>query len=134
MFERDIVNKILLEDSWLIPLRFHENLIYELKNRKTTLQNKNNYYKSFLFVICLFDVLMNKNCTDNAISIIISNVYFLTLIPNKKDSKPNLENFTKLLSYLSLQKKYVKKGYNYNKEFFQIGNYHINSININLYT
>tara|TARA_B000000441_G_C21748045_1_gene359436 strand:- start:1781 stop:2827 length:1047 start_codon:yes stop_codon:yes gene_type:complete len=134
MFERDIVNKILLEDSWLIPLRFHENLIYELKNRKTTLQNKNNYYKSFLFDICLFDVLMNKNCTDNAISIIISNVYFLTLIPNKKDSKPNLENFTKLLSYLSLQKKYVKKGYNYNKEFFQIGNYHINSININLYT
>ena len=124
----------MLTESWLIPLRFHENLIIELKNRRTTLQNKNELYKNFLYDLCVFDVLMNNNAIESAIDIIVSNVYFLSLIPNKKNTKSNLDNFTKLLSYLSLQKKNIKKSFNYNKQFIHIGNYHINSININLYS
>lgn len=133
-FNRNIVVKIMHMESWLIPLRFHENLIIELKNRKTLLGNKNEYYKNFLYDFCLFDLLMNNNVIDSAIDIIVSYVYFLSVIPGKKNHKSNLDNFTKLLSYLSLQKKNMKKGFNYNNQYFHIGSYHINSININLYT
>jgi hypothetical protein len=133
-FNRNIVAKIIQTESWLIPLRFHENLIIELKNRKTLLTNKNEYYKTFLYDFCLFDVLMNNNVIDSAIDIIVSNVYLLSIIPAKKNHISNLDNFTKLLSYLSLQKKNMKKGFNYNNQYFHIGSYHINSININLYT
>tara|TARA_B000000437_G_scaffold219417_1_gene201396 strand:- start:6050 stop:7093 length:1044 start_codon:yes stop_codon:yes gene_type:complete len=133
-YDKDVVYKILSSESWLVPLRYHENLIIELKNRKTTLQNKNNYYKEFLLDFCLFDLLMNKNIIESALNIITYQVYNLKLLPQKKQSKSNLDNFTKLLSYLSLQKKYIKKGYIFTSQFYQIGNYHINSININLYT
>ena len=77
---------------------------------------------------------MNKNIIESALNIITYQVYNLKLLPQKKQSKSNLDNFTKLLSYLSLQKKYIKKGYIFTSQFYQIGNYHINSININLYT
>jgi len=133
-FDRNIVNKIMIMESWLIPLRFHENIIKELKNRKTTILIKNEYYKSLLYDFCVFDVLMNNNIIETAINIIVSHVFFLSLIPLKKNHISNLDNFTKLLSYLSLQKKNIKKGFNYNSQFFHIGNYHINSININLYS
>jgi len=133
-YDRHIVTKIMLTESWLIPLRFHENLIIELKNRKATIQNKNELYKNFIYDLCLFDVLMNNNAIESAIDIIVSHVYFLSLIPNKKNMKSNLDKFTKLLSYLSLKKKNIKKSFNYNSQFFHIGNYHINSININLYS
>tara|TARA_B100001540_G_scaffold308214_1_gene322556 strand:- start:4098 stop:5141 length:1044 start_codon:yes stop_codon:yes gene_type:complete len=133
-YDKEVVYKILSSESWLIPLRYHENLIIELKNRKTTLQNKNNYYKEFLLDFCLFDLLMNKNIIESALNIITYQVYNLKLLPQKKQNKSNLDNFTKLLSYLSLQKKYIKKGYIFTSQFYQIGNYHINSININLYT
>jgi len=133
-YDKEVVYKILSSESWLVPLRYHENLIIELKNRKTTLQNKNNYYKEFLLDFCLFDLLMNKNIIESALNIITYQVYNLKLLPQKKQSKSNLDNFTKLLSYLSLQNKYIKKGYIFTSQFYQIGNYHINSININLYT
>jgi len=133
-FDREYTYQIILTESWLIPLRFHENLVIELKNRKTSLYNKNEFYKNFLDDFCIFDILMNNNVINSAINIIISNVYFLSLIPKKNNTVSNLDNFTKLLSYLSLQKKNIKKGFNYSNQFYHIGNYHINSININLYS
>ena len=39
------------------------------------------------------------------------------------------KSFTKILSYLSLQKKQNKYNYNNNFPLHQIGNYHINIIN-----
>jgi hypothetical protein len=133
-FDKNIVYKILSSESWLVPLRYHENLIIELKNRKITLQNKNNYYKEFLLDFCLFDLLMNNNIIESALYIVTYQVYNLKILAKKKQNKSNLDNFTKLLSYLSLQKKNIKKGYIFTSQFYQIGNYHINSININLYT
>jgi len=133
-YDKSIISKILLSDTWLIPLRFHENLQIELNNRKTTISYKNNYYKLFLYDLCIYDLLMNNNILHNAIDIISIYVYFLSLIPKKKNHISKLEKFTKLLSYLSLQKKYIKKGYIYSKYYYQIGNYQINSLNINLYT
>lgn len=132
-YNKEIVNKILYTDTWLVPLRFHENLIKELDNRKISILNKIKYYKKFIYDMCFFDIYMSGSI-DIAINIISYYVYNLTELEKKKDVKSNLDNFTKLLSYLSLQKKYIKKSFEYNSEFYQIGTYHINSININLYS
>lgn len=133
-YNRENVSKILYSESWLIPLRFHENLVIELKNRKTTMIQKNKLYKDFIYDMCLYDLLMNNNCINSGIDIICSYVAFLSELGKRKEYESKLDNFTKLLSYLSLQKKYVKKSYLFNENFFQIGNYHINSLNINLYS
>ena len=132
-YDKDIVNKILYTDSWLVPLRFHENLIKELDNRKISILNKINFYKIFIQDFCHFDIYMSGSI-DISINIISYYVYNLTKFEKKKNIESNLDNFTKLLSYLSLQKKNIKKSFEYNSQFYQIGNYHINSININLYS
>lgn len=132
-YNKEIVNKILYTDTWLVPLRFHENLIKELDNRKVAILHKIKYYKKFIYDMCFFDIFMSGSI-DIAINIISYYVYNLTKLEKKKEVKSNLDNFTKLLSYLSLQKKYIKKSFEYNSEFYQIGTYHINSININLYS
>ena len=126
--------KILSTETWLICLRFHENLITNLKNRKNDLKKKNIYYKNFIDDFCLFDLLINKNHIELAINIISYQILILSNIEIKNKSKKNDNNFTKLLSYLSLQKKNSKKGFLFNNHYYQIGSYHINCININLYS
>ena len=80
--------------------------------------------------MCFFDLLMFKNDIEIAIdffaSIILSD--FNNII-SKKQIDLKMKNFTKILSYLSLQKKYLKQSYVINFPLYQIGNYHINIIN-----
>ena len=129
----NIIN-IISKELWLVPLRYHENLISELKNRKIKIKEKTEIYKKFLLNLCYYDLQINYGLIDNGINVISNNIYEITNIElKKKKTEKNKDNFTKLLSYLSLQKKLIKKGYIYNENFHQIGNYHINSININLY-
>ena len=59
-------------------MRFHENLINELKNRAITINNKNEYYKNFIYNICYFDLFMNKNCINEAINFFF--MYDLSII------------------------------------------------------
>ena len=115
-------------------MRFHENLINELKNRAITINNKNEYYKNFIYNICYFDLFMNKNCINEAINFFSCMIYQLSLCPMKKNKVSNIDNFTKLLSYLSLQKKNTKKAFTSIYPIYQISIYHINMLNINLYT
>lgn len=130
----DNIIKFLSTETWLISLKFHENLINVLKNRKSNLKNKNLYYKNFIDDFCLFDLLINKNNIEIAINIISYQILILSNIEIKNKTKKTENNFTKLLSYLSLQKKNIKKGFNYNSYYYKIGSYHINCININLYS
>lgn len=133
-YDNEIILKLLYSDTWLIPLRFHENLINELKNRSITINNKNEYYKNFIYNICYFDLFMNKNCINEAINFFSCMIYQLSLCPIKKNKVSNIDNFTKLLSYLSLQKKNTKKAFTSIYPIYQISIYHINMLNINLYT
>lgn len=126
--------RLISTDTWLISLRFHENLINVLKNRKSELKIKNLYYKNFINDFCLFDLLINKNLMESAIDIISYQIFILSSIEIKNKTIKTDNNFTKLLSYLSLQKKNTKKGFNFNSHYYQIGSYHINCININLYS
>lgn len=127
IFDRDIYLKIILTDQWLIPLRFHENLIIELNNRKGNKKVKIDFYKKFIYNFCLFDILMYNN-SNIASDYFISIIYDLNNIPLKKKEQHKMLNFTKILSYLSLQKKNIKNLYDINYPIHEIGNYHTNII------
>jgi len=129
-FNRNKFKNIILKEQWIIPLNFHENLIGELtNNRKGIKKIKELYYKDFIKNFCYFDVFMFKN-NEIGIDFFISIISDLYTFPIKKKKEQNNNNFTKMLSYLSLQKKNNKNSYN--KSSFslnQIGNYHLNCIN-----
>jgi len=127
-FNREILKKIIITEPWLIPLKYHENLIIKLNNKKCIKSIKNNIYKNFIYNFCFFDKFMYNNINEIAIDFFISSIYDIMIINNKKIILNDTLNFTKILSYLSLQKKYLKYTYNNNFPFYQIGNYHINII------
>jgi hypothetical protein len=130
-YNKNKIRNIILKEEWIIPLNFHENLINEIiNNRNGNKKNKEFFYKDFIKNFLYYDILIFKN-NDIAIEIFINSIYKLYdyKIKNKKNEN-NLNNFTKMLSYLSLQKKNNKNLYN--KLLFplnQIGNYHLNIIN-----
>ena len=128
-FNRENFKRIINKDQWLIPLKFHENLIIELNNRISSKYNRYEFYKSFISNFCNFDIIMNKN-NEIAIDYFISIIYDLFTFKYKSNKTHSLTHFTKLLSYLSLQKKNNKKNYKVimpNNHFN--GNYHLSIIN-----
>jgi hypothetical protein len=128
-FNRNNFKKIISKDQWIIPLKFHENLILELNNRTGLKNYKYIFYKNFIYNFCKFDIMMNKN-NEIAIEFFISFINPLINFKYKNNKSHNLNNFTKLLSYLSLQKKNNKKNYKLpipNNHFN--GNYHLSIIN-----
>jgi nucleoside-triphosphatase THEP1 len=135
VFKRDLIKKVILTDAWLIPLRFHENLIGELKQYKCTIAQRNEYYKIFMYNMVYFDYFMLSS-SDIASDIFASMIYFLSTMSCRKNAKSNIEGFTKILSYLSLQKKHIKKIHSNNISKFplyQIGNYHTHILGRNFY-
>ena len=80
--------------------------------------------------MCLYDYYMFKNNNEACITIFASCVYYLSLFKYKKGVVSNIGKFTKMLSYLSLQKKNIKQTYKSNIfPLYQISNYHINLCN-----
>jgi hypothetical protein len=129
-FNRSQVKKILIKDPWMIPLKFHENLIINLNNRNISLNKYNEYYKSFMYIMCIYDYYMFKENIEFCVELFASKVYFLSILNYKKNATSNIGNFTKMLSYLSLQKKNIKNNYNIkNMPLYQLSNYHISLCN-----
>jgi len=129
-FDRNKVIKIINKEQWAIPLKFHENIIIELNNRNISQKNKIEYYKQFIDIMCLYDYYMYKNNNEICVSIFAYNIYQLSLFKYKKGAIHNLGKFTKILTYLSLQKKNIKQNYKCTKfPLYQIQNYHINLCN-----
>jgi len=129
-FNREKIEKLIIKDTWMIPLKFHENLIKDLENRNCVSKKINEFYKNFMDIICIYDYYMYKNNIDISISIFTSYIYLLSFLKYKKNIINNMGNFTKILSYLSLQKKNIKLIYNKsNFPYYQISNYHINLCN-----
>jgi hypothetical protein len=109
----------------VIPLQYHENLINELKNRKGTIKQKKDFYLYFINNIIYYDLFLKSNvelaCTY------LSHIIFKLYEFKKKSVKiSKIDNFSKILSYLSLQKKFIKKNYSSKYPLYQLGNYHIN--------
>ena len=129
-YNSSLIKKLLLKEPWIIPLNFHENLISELmNNRKGLRKDKEDFYKSFILNFCLFDIFMGKN-PDISLDIfvlMIKRIYDFPLKKTKIDREKT--NFTKMLSYLSLQKKNNKNAFKSSFPFSQIDNYHSNLSN-----
>lgn len=99
----DIITKLLMEDNWMHPLKIHENII--------KLLDEENYYR-FLKEYVFFETWNYKNRFDDIyiyyyLSLYI--IYFITL--QNSDGIIDTMDFSKLLSYISTQKKYRKLMY-----------------------
>ncbi len=133
-FDREKVRKIVSSDPWMVPLTYHENLIGELGRRKVTIPKSKELYTKFIVDMLTFDKLMHNDANLLASDIFTSLVYPLTRLQLKKNTISNIESFTKLLSYLSLQKKYSKKIFtDSDYPLYQIGSYHTNIMNVRNY-
>lgn len=127
-FDRDNIRRIISTDIILVPLKFHENILTELKNRSCKISDRISLYKNFLSNFIIYDMLTNKNNLEVSTDFFISTIYPFTKIKLKKNKNSNIDNFTKILSYQSLQKKNQKKTYSKHFPIYQINNYHINMI------
>ena len=132
-FNRIKFKKIIMKELWIIPLNFHENLINELLNNRNGIKkNYEEFYKNFIKNFCYFDILIYKN-NEIGIDFFISIIVDLYQFKLKKKIIKNNKSFTKMLSYLSLQKKNNKNSYKNSFPFNQIGNYPSNCINKKYY-
>ena len=127
-FDRNNFRLIIQKEQWLIPLNFHENLITDLmSNRKGSKKEKEEFYKKFINNFCYFDIYMHNN-NELGIDFFICSISGLFDFKLKKNNNKN-SNFTKMLSYLSLQKKNNKFSYKSSFPLNQIGNYHAIIVN-----
>ena len=100
-------------DMWLNPLRFHENLIYELKQRiqPRTKPKKEDIYTCILEDLCHWDILMCNNVCEPALQLIAASVTRLDKLALKKTAAPSQTEFTKLINMLSVRKKAINSLY-----------------------
>lgn len=99
---------ILSAEPWLHPLRFHENLIFELKQRNqpsVRKKKKDDIYKDILKDILCWDLLMSCDCTILGLYILSMSIGKLKELPLKKNALPSQMQFTKLINMLSVKKK-----------------------------
>lgn len=99
------IMKILQEDPWVNPLRYHENMPKVLPHRTRSRE----IYGKLLEVLCNWDTMMQHLDSDVPIDYFTS--FILQHTKNEKPSTDNLCNFTKMFSNLSLQKKNEKMMY-----------------------
>lgn len=125
-FDRDTMKRIVTDV--LVPLNYHENLVAELKKRSCNIKVRQGLYKEFLWNFIIYDGMVCKNSTEIPTDFFVSMIYPATRLPLKKNATSSMDNFTKTLSYQSLQKKNVKKTYCNLFPLYQINNYHINML------
>ena len=99
---------LFAEDPWLLPLRYHENLPSELAQRKGTKATKRKIYVDQLHDICTWDVMMahfKGEEFDIPIEFLSRASCKLNAIARKKNACAPSDEFTKVFSHLSLEKK-----------------------------
>ena len=106
--DRNLIRKVIEQDPWLHPLRFHENIIHEFKQRKGTKEQKDKLYSEILQHLCRWDQIMTLSKggdISNAIEQACNTVLLLTRLKRKKNADPPMDEFTRMFNYLSLRKK-----------------------------
>lgn len=101
--------RLFLDDPWLFPLRFHENLIYEWKQRKGTNATKRECHGALMRNLCEWDLMMSHYRGEDfsiPIDFIARGISsHMVGFPRKKTAGAPRDEFTKIFSYLSLSKK-----------------------------
>jgi hypothetical protein len=90
-----MIKQDMLDDPWMMPLRYHENLPKVLAAKET--------YAKVLPYFCIWDRMMHHIEVDTEIAVDVLAHAICHYTPSKE--KIVLDDFTKLLSNLSLQKK-----------------------------
>jgi len=124
MEDRNLIRKIIELDPWLHPLRFHENIIHEFKQRKGTKDVKSDIYINILKNLCQWDQLMTNSKGGDityAIEQGCNTVMLLTDIKRKKNAEEPMDEFTRMFNYLSLRKKNMVSLYEGNFPWETIG-------------
>ena len=118
------------EDTWMTPLRFHENLSKEMNLRKGTKPEKITIYSMILRCILDWDAMINGNepnqiGSEMAITYLCNApCYILPKLERKKrGDHPSLDEFTKALSHMSLQCKLKRHTHNDDFPWDHVGNY-----------
>lgn len=126
-FDRELMRRTIT-DVLLVPLNYHENLLIELRKRHCNIKRRQAIYRELIKNYIRYDMMVSKSNSNIPTDLFISMIYPMTLLPLKKGTSSTMDNFTKILSYQSLQKKNVKKFYSSVFPLYQINNYHINMI------
>jgi len=114
--------RIFSDDPWLHPLRFHENLIKEIGNRKGLAKDKRHVYSALLRALTDWDALMVAGNTELALETLASNIQTrLSHLPRRVRAlvgEDDLQDFTKIFSQISIYKKqeralYAKEPYDF---------------------
>ena len=114
--------RVFSDDPWLHPLRFHENLIKEISNRKGLAKEKRSIYGALLRALTDWDALMIAGHTDLALETLATNIQTrLSRLPRRVRatvSEDDLQDFTKIFSQISIYKKqeralYAKEPYDF---------------------
>jgi hypothetical protein len=125
--------KLFSLEPWMHPLRFHENFLKEMENSRKLKHEKCQIYNELLSVLIEWDTLMGfilENNMDNTILELPLEIFSRNSIQileklkrhyPLKHSNESMTEFTKLLSQLSLQKKYCQHFFEtYNGDTFPI--------------
>jgi hypothetical protein len=121
---------IFHQDPWLNPLRFHENILYEFKQRNDPSNNINSIYIKILRLFCDWDQIMayNKITNGNGMNIAIEMIsyvpYYLESFPKKQNAESSMNEFTRMFNYLSLKKKNAVALYIPEFPWITIGSYY----------
>lgn len=130
---RSKVVAVLEQDSWLHPLRFHENIINEFNIRKGLQKTKEQCYIKILKGLCEWDRMMyHYKGKIHDVYIPLEYVTCLVLLlyafPLKKKEivgvNQHQDNFTKMFNYLSLKKKNMISLHTSDFPWENIGNIH----------
>jgi len=118
------------QDPWLHPLRFHENVIHELNQRKGLQNDKEAAYINMLRLLCIWDQLMSYSKINDgsgmfiAIELISNIPLYLKDFPKKKTTISSMDEFTRMFNYLSLKKKHAVALYIPDFPWISIGSYY----------
>jgi hypothetical protein len=124
MEDRNLIRKIVEQDPWLHPLRFHENIIHEFKQRKGSKEVKDTTYINILENLCKWDQLMVSSKGGDiscAVEQACNSVLLFTPLKRKKVAEPPMDEFTRMFNYLSLRKKNMVSLYEGNFTWETIG-------------
>lgn len=117
--DRKLAVALFEEDTWMNPLRFHENLPGEIETRKGTKKTKAVAYSSILRCMLEWDVMQGYMDDKGAVNTNIPVEHLcnapcsiLASLERKKNAQQvGMEKFTKMLSQLSLHKKLERQTY-----------------------
>ncbi len=99
------IQQHMADDPWMTPLRYHENLPKWLVNGKEKMQT----YRSILPYFSMWDQMMHHSEIESELAVdVLAHALCIHTPSLDTSSLPALEDFTKILSNLSLQKKHER--------------------------